>query len=216
MSNIYTSRFILREDKKTNICLFKIPINWYSRCYEYKWAMNFVGKDDICLDAACGIPHPFKFYLASTCDNVYAFDISNSILNKDYILNSVENFFDNEDYKEAVKYIDKINFSVASLTNLPYLSSTFSRIFCIASLKCLNLDELETCLKEFYRTLKNKGYLILTFDIPPMDLNKVVCLISSVGFEFVGNLDLTKPNTALCSPLPCCNNCFRMLLTKIN
>lgn len=214
MSNIYTSRFILQQDEKTDVCLLKLPSNWCSRCYEYKWAMNFIDENDICLDAACGIPHPFKFYLASVCNNVFACDISTSILNKEHILNSVENFFDNDDYIKASKYIDKINFSVADLTNLPYENNTFTKIFCIASLKCLNQAQLNLCLNEFYRTLKKNGYLILTLDVPPINLSKLVCLISNIGFEFVGNLDLTKTNTTLCLPLPCCNNCFRLIITK--
>ena len=214
MSNIYTSRFILQEDERTDICLLKIPSHWCSRCYEYKWAMNFIDKYDTCLDAACGIPHPFKFYLASICDNVFAFDISSSILNKEHILNAVENFFDTEDCKKAEKYIDKINFSISDLAKLPYEDNSFNKIFCISSLKCIELSSLDMCLKEFYRTLKRNGYLILTFDVPPINLNKLVCLVSNIGFEFVGNLDLTKPNSTLCAPLPCCSNCFRMLLSK--
>lgn len=214
MSNIYTSRYILQEDEKSDFCLFKIPPHWCSRCYEYSWAMNFIDKNDICLDAACGIPHPFKFYLASVCDNVYAFDISNNILNSKYILTAVENFFGIDDCNIACTYIDKINFSVASLTKLPYDTNTFNKIFCISSLKCLDAADLVLAIGEFYRTLKKDGLLILTVDVPPVNLNKLVCLVYNIGFEFVGNLDLTKPNGSLCSPLPCCNNCFRMILSK--
>lgn len=214
MSNIYTSRFILQEDEQSDTCLLKIPSHWCSRRYEYAWAIKFINESDICLDAACGIPHPFKFYLASVCNNVYAFDISSNIVNKDFVLSAVENFFSTEDCKLASKYIDTINFDIASLTNLPYKNNTFDKIFCISSLKCLEIEELSLCLNEFYRTLKKDGLLVLTFDVPPLNLNTLVCLVTNIGFEFIGNLDLTKHNNTLSSPLPCCNNCFRMLLHK--
>lgn len=214
MSNIYTSRFIKLDDEKSNTCLFKLPTEWWNRFYEYKWAMNFVDEHDICLDAGCGIPHPFKFYLCTQCSNVYACDISANILNKDSILKSVANIFSDEDQNTAKKYIDDIHFSAANLTDLPYDNNMFSKIFCISILKFLSLDDISQSLHEFYRVLKPHGYLLITLDVPSVNLNTLVGIIYNTGFKFVGNLDLVKPSNAVYSDLPICLNCFRILLTK--
>lgn len=214
MANIYTSRFITIEDEMTDICLLRLPPEWWNRPYEYRWAMNFIEKSDICLDAGCGLPHPFKFYLSSECDNVYACDLSENILLKENILISVANFFSIDDIKKASMYVDKVHFSVANLNNLPYEDNMFTKIFCISVLKFLSLYDIELVLKEFYRSLKPNGYLLLTLDVPSINLNVLTGLIYNTGFRFVGNLDLVKPKTAICSPLPICLNCFRFLLAK--
>ncbi|MFR8870439.1 class I SAM-dependent methyltransferase [Paraclostridium sordellii] len=214
MSNIYTSRFIMLNDEVTNICFMKIPYNWVSRKYEYKWAMNFIGSDDICLDSACGLPHPFKFFLASVATEVYAFDISPNIVDKSYILHSITKFFDKDDIDKAEKYIDKINFSVANLISLPYPNNFFTKIFCIGAISNLSNINLNICIKEFYRVLKNNGYLILTTDVPPTNIIKLINSISNNGFSFVGNLDLTKNENIFTTSLPSCNNCFRLLAKK--
>lgn len=214
MNNIYTSRFITFDDEKTDNCLFDLPSEWWNRFYEYKWAMNFIDKSDICLDAGCGVPHPFKFYLCTQCASVYACDISTNILIKDNILKSVASVFSQYDRSIAEKYIDNINFSLANITNLPYENNMFSKIFCISILKFLSLDEIHQSLHEFYRVLKPHGYLLLTLDVPSINLNTLAGIIYNTGFKFVGNLDLVKPSNAICSDLPICLNCFRLLLTK--
>ena len=58
---------------------FILPPEWWSRPFEYNWCSNFLEKDDIILDAACGIEHPFKFYAANRCKKVYAIDIDKDI-----------------------------------------------------------------------------------------------------------------------------------------
>ncbi|MDU7968028.1 MAG: class I SAM-dependent methyltransferase, partial [Paeniclostridium sordellii] len=67
---------------------------------------------------------------------------------------------------------------------------------------------------EFYRVLKNNGYLILTTDVPPTNIIKLINSISNNGFSFVGNLDLTKNENIFTTSLPSCNNCFRLLAKK--
>jgi len=59
-----TSRFILADDPHCDtIAGIPIPQNWWSRHQEYKWAAQFAGPEYVVLDAACGISHPFKWYL---------------------------------------------------------------------------------------------------------------------------------------------------------
>ena len=63
----YATRFIRQSDPQTSKLIFKLPSTWWSRPYEYAWADKFVEPGDTVLDAACGIAHPFKFYLADKC-----------------------------------------------------------------------------------------------------------------------------------------------------
>ena len=57
------SRFFTFDDPKLNKVILKLPESWWSRPYEYAWAKSFVEQDHVVLDAACGVCHPFKFYL---------------------------------------------------------------------------------------------------------------------------------------------------------
>lgn len=75
----YQSRFITTNDIREDEFVFKIGKNWWSRPYEYAWAAEFVEPDDVALDAACGVIHPLKFYLAQKCSEVYACDLDGAI-----------------------------------------------------------------------------------------------------------------------------------------
>ena len=54
--------------------------------------MNFAKTEDICLDAAYGIPHPLKFYLISQWKEVYACDFDNKIEDKVAMINGVKQY----------------------------------------------------------------------------------------------------------------------------
>lgn len=63
----YGGGFFTTGDCHTKKFVFDLPEAWWSRHYEYEWAKQFCAGEDIALDAACGICHPFKFYLADNC-----------------------------------------------------------------------------------------------------------------------------------------------------
>ncbi|MEY8001761.1 methyltransferase domain-containing protein [Clostridium sp. Mt-5] len=209
-----SSRFIVTTDEKKTECLLKFPNDWWSRCYEYAWASNFLEKNDTCLDAACGVPHPFKFYLASICKNVYACDIDTDILDKNKILSRVSQYFDEEDVKKAEKYINKINLSNSSLTNLPYEDNKFDKVYCISVLEHLSNDDKEESINEFYRVLKKDGLLVLTIDYPTAALNLLVNNLKTTGFKFVDSFDCKIYPNAIYSKLLGGLYCFRLLLKK--
>lgn len=77
------SRFFLKSDDFTEKFVFKLPKWWPSRPYEYSWAIKFADKNDVVLDAACGVNHPFKFKLIEICAEVHACDIDQRILKYD-------------------------------------------------------------------------------------------------------------------------------------
>ncbi len=87
------SRFFTFDDPKLNKVILKLPESWWSRPYEYAWAKSFVEQDHVVLDAACGVCHPFKFYLCNLCNNVYACDLDQRLLSPKEILTDMFNVF---------------------------------------------------------------------------------------------------------------------------
>jgi ubiquinone/menaquinone biosynthesis C-methylase UbiE len=209
-----SSRFIVNTDERKSECLLKIPRDWWSRFYEYAWASNFIEENDVCLDAACGVPHPFKFYLASKCNDVYACDIDNDILDKNKLLLRVSEYFDEEDVKKAGQYIDKIRFSCSNLINLPYEENKFDKIYCISSLEHIPIDDIRNVINELFRVLKKDGLIILTVDYPTINIDFLVNCLSTTGFKFVSSFTSEICNNAIYSPLLGGLYCFRLLLKK--
>ncbi|WP_093796630.1 class I SAM-dependent methyltransferase [Sporomusa acidovorans] len=212
--DIYNSRYILETDEQSKTCLLKIPDGWWSRFYEYHWAACFAQKNDICLDAGCGVIHPFKYFLSATCKEVYACDLDRRILDKEEQLQMLLNYFSAEDIEKAKTRIDNINFTVCSLKSLPYKNDMFDKIYCLSALNDLANKEIQEILAEFYRTLTKTGLLIITIDNPAMKLRFLADCVKQAGFTFVGHLDLTLPNNALYSNINGGLTCFRLLVKK--
>lgn len=209
-----SSRFILDTDGQKSECLLKIPSDWWSRFYEYAWASNFIEENDVCLDAACGVPHPFKFYLASTCTDVYACDIDSDILDKNKLLLRVSEYFDEKDVKKTDQYIDKIKFSCSNLIDLPYEENKFDKIYCISSLEHLPIIDIRKAINNLFRVLKKNGLIILTVDYPTININFLANCLINAGFNFVSSFDSKIYNNAIYSQLLGGLYCFRLLLRK--
>jgi len=142
---------------------FHIPPEWWSRRYEYKFAIDYLEKDDTILDAACGIEHPFKYYAASKVKKVIAID-------KD------------ERIKELENPLNNLKMYHGDITKTDYVENTFNKIFCISVLEHLQGEELHEVLKEFYRVLKPTGKLILTCDYPLIKPEALFAIAESKGF----------------------------------
>lgn len=212
--DIYNSRYIRESDKQSKECLLKIPDAWWSRLYEYHWAAGFAQKNDICLDAGCGVIHPFKFFLSATCKKVFACDLDRRIMNKDEQLQMMLDYFSEEDIEKAKAYIGNINFGVCSLKALPYENNMFDKVYCISALNNASNNELQSILAEFYRILTKSGLLIITVDNPAMKLRLLADFASQAGFTFVGHLDLTLPDNMLYANINGGLTCFRLLVRK--
>lgn len=85
----YVSRFFVNSDARREKLIYDLPESWWSRPYEYEWCTNFISPHDVVLDAACGISHPLKFYLAGFSDEVYACDLDARILSREAILQNI-------------------------------------------------------------------------------------------------------------------------------
>ncbi|OAS20631.1 class I SAM-dependent methyltransferase [Paenibacillus oryzisoli] len=216
---IETSRFFTYDDTKNQDIFYRLPDHWWSRHYEYIWASHFVKKDDIVLDAACGLGHPFKYYLADKCREVYACDMDERLLDTNEIIKELEYYLGKE-------HIDQINlptlsipkFAVSDISNLPYDDGKFDVVFCISVMEHIEDTEVQLrSLQEFKRVLKDHGKLIITVDYPDVHVEGFLSLIAASGLQLVGDHDFTKPVNAITSDYYGRDLwCIRFVLEKIS
>ena len=229
----FQSRFFTENDFNKDAIVFKLLPSWWSRPYEYAWAGMFAEKNDIVLDAACGIEHPFKFYLLDHCREVYACDYDDSIVSSKDILKAVKDTFGEKAYRELPsRYLNNIHYSRASLTSLPYKDKMFDKIYCISVLEHLKdyfnkypllthidfikiflKNDIYIALKEFKRTLKDNGLIIMTFDYPDINLSYLKKVVEGLGLSFAGNVSFHIPDDPLYSK-ELNLHCFRVVIKK--
>lgn len=213
--DLYDSRFIINTDPYKEKLIYKLPETWWSRGYEYAWAGNFVKHPHVVLDAGCGLTHPFKYFLADKCRELYACDIDERILFPEDTLKDIERDFGKEAAEEIKeKYLYRINFIKADLKYLPLDSQKFDLIYCISVLEHMTYEDIRKTLSEFKRVLNINGLIILTFDYPSIDLEHFKNIVEDVRLEFAGKLFLNLPNNALTSDVWGKLYCFRAVLRK--
>ena len=229
MSKQWTSRFVLSSDPALQNFVFDLPEEWWSRPYEYAWAASFAEPNDVALDAASGIPHPLKFYLADRCQAVHAVDLDERILAPEAIREEVKSTYGVD---LARHYLDGIDYRRASLTELPYADRTFDKVYCISVLEHMRdplnkwpwllafrpllgflQPTIEQAMREFRRVLKEDGLMVLTFDHPRISLRYVEHLVQHLELEFAGPHDYAVPSDALLWDTRQLR-CFRAVLRK--
>ncbi|MDQ6422465.1 class I SAM-dependent methyltransferase [Paenibacillus sp. LHD-117] len=202
MEDRRSSRFFVAGDASADTFLFKLPPTWWSRPYEYEWAKEFVRQDNVVLDAACGISHPFKFVLSELCREVHACDIDPRITSPDEIVLDIENDFGAEAARQFPRsYLNIIRFCRANLASLPYGDRTFDRIFCISVLEHLDFGTMLRSFHEFRRILKDDGKLVVTFDYPIIQFDALRAALADAGLVFASDVYYEMPDDALYSDL---------------
>lgn len=199
-NELLKSRFFTIEDERMEKVVYPLPSHWWSRFYEYAWASEFCKSDDVVLDAACGIPHPFKFYLAEYCKVVHAIDSDSRIVDYEALTKEIASVFN-----DSYPLLEKMNivFRQSSITDLYFKKNMFDKIFCISALEHISYDEQIKALKEFNRTLKKDGMVILTLDYSKSDVYQSIDIASlekivkESGFKFAGEIDSSIPNNAI-------------------
>ncbi|WP_240548074.1 class I SAM-dependent methyltransferase [Paenibacillus lignilyticus] len=210
-----TSRFILESDPYASEIVFPLPSYWWSRPYEYQWCSAFAEAEDIVLDAACGISHPFKFYLAQHCKQAHACDWDPQILSFTNIVEAVRaDFGDAAAEQVDTQFRSNLQLQQASLAELPYRDRLFDKIFCISVMEHLSPSDALLAMHEFHRTLKDDGAVVITLDYPTVNLAYFQLIMSLSGFEFVGAVDTTIPENVLHTEQWGGLSCFRALLKK--
>ncbi len=149
---------------------------WWSRPHEYAWAAQFAGPNLVVLDAACGISHPFKWFLGETSRETWACDLDSRIANQTELLRVTYDDLGEEAYqvvKMKGQLLKQVNLVHASICDLPDNMPQFDRIFCISTLEHLDPISREQALEQFARNLAPNGLVVLTVDYPkviPEDL----------------------------------------------
>ncbi|MEF3302938.1 class I SAM-dependent methyltransferase [Paenibacillus sp. GYB003] len=215
MSDHFESRFILETDPRTNRFVYDLPDAWWSRLYEYEWAGRFANAADVVLDAACGIPHPLKFYLSDVCKEVHACDLDGRIASAELMRQAVAAELGPDIYAAMPDhYFDGIRYAQANLASLPYEERKFDKIFCISVLEHMQWDDIVRALSEFHRVLKDDGLLVVTFDYPTISLPRLDEALKLTGFGYYGARSTEKPAHALRSTMWGELYCYRAVLAK--
>lgn len=192
------SRFFTEKDKKLKkMDKFVVPDNWLFRHYEYKWASDFLNKNDTILDAACGIEHPFKYYASSRVNKVYACDI-------DLRLKSLKN-------------TDTLEFKNIDLVDLNkhFEEKYFDKIFCISVLEhVLPKADILKILINFRKLLKDDGLIILTIDHPFLITDNFISYVNQANLQFAGKKDFKIPQNVVKGTYMGLR-CYRAVLKKI-
>lgn len=211
-----SSRFFGLSDRREDAFVLPLPAAWWSRPYEYAWCAGFAEPGGIALDAACGISHPFKFYLASVCREAHACDWDARIASEAEILADVERDFGRPAAEELARsgLPGRVRRAHADITALPYAAETFDTVFCISVLEHLGVPAMAKALGQFHRVLKPRGRLALTFDYPTVDLQVFRLLADAEGFAFAGPVDEKLPQDAVTSTMWGRLYCYRALLEK--
>jgi SAM-dependent methyltransferase len=120
--------------------------SWWSRPYEYAWAVHFAKPGQVVADMGCGWSgRPFKEELADRGCDVYALDGDPRVLELPA--------------HKGVRLI--VRKFLEPMDDLPQ----FDVIFCLSVLEDLTKD-LPEVLKKFASKLKPDGLIVVTFDTP--------------------------------------------------
>ncbi|UQZ35887.1 class I SAM-dependent methyltransferase [Paenibacillus sp. PK3_47] len=211
----YVSRFFVTSDARRDKLIYDLPESWWSRPYEYEWCTNFISPHDTVLDAACGISHPLKFYLAGYTSEVHACDVDARILSREDIIQDISLDIGPEAARQVrARRTDNLHLTQGDLTRLPYENESFDTIFCISVLEHLSMDDTVLAVQEFHRTLNGEGLLVLTFDYPTVDLHLMNDVLLRCGFQYWGETDFNLPPDAVTTEQWGGLNCFRAVLKK--
>lgn len=188
-----TCRFISKnDDQKFELAGIKLPESWWSRPHEYAWAAKFVDKNSIVLDAACGIDHPFKWYLSENTKETWVCDIDNRILDFKYLVHQYgEETF--KMLKDRILSWEQIHFVSCSICYLPSYMPTFDRIFCISTIEHLKPEDTQKALIEFSKKLSKDGLIIITIDYPAANPKDILQMADIAGLIPAKEVDFRGP-----------------------
>lgn len=212
----YVSRFVRKDDAALRHFVYSLPYEWWSRPYEYAWCSLFVEPTDTVLDAACGISHPFKFHLANHARKTYACDMDPRITSFPSILKEVALDIGEAAAAAVASTYEEgsITLNQASITDLPYDNQLFDKIFCISVLEHLTPADALLALKEFERTLRADGIIVITLDYPAVNLSYFHSIVRQAGLEFYSSFDTAMTGNSLRTEYWGGIHCFRALLRK--
>lgn len=136
--------FRISDEHANEIGGYPLLPSWWSRMYEYPWALRYADLGTVVADMGAGWSgRPLKDALAEVCETVYAVDLDERLL--------------------ELPKPDNVKFIIADFTKdvpIPKVDT----IFCISVLE--DLINLFDALKTFKSLLKPDGKIIITTDTP--------------------------------------------------
>jgi trans-aconitate methyltransferase len=164
---------------------FEIPEGWWSRRYEYEFAMQYAATNQVVADMGCGWHYrPLHDELTTICKFVYGVDHHVEVLDLPAMSNGA---FVVADFSKPI-------------TEIP--AASLDRIFCISVLE--ELINYQDALAEFKRLLKDDGLIVLTCDVPHDDtkpahekykgvrLDDLERAILATGLHYTGSVNRVK------------------------
>jgi ubiquinone/menaquinone biosynthesis C-methylase UbiE len=195
------SRFIVDSDARVDRIVYPLPFEWWSRPYEYAWAMGLCEAGDVALDAGCGPGHPFKFHLADACREAHGCDIDEAMLDPRGTLKKLAAELRQSSglLYDLDRYATRLVWTKGSVTALPYADATFDKVYCLSVLEHLSPQDMSAALGEFARVVRPQGLVALTFDYPTVNLGSFVRQAQAAGLKFAGPVTLVAPRAAIAS-----------------
>lgn len=129
---------------------FEVPEGWWSRAFEYDFAMQYAHAGQVVADMGMGWHYrPLHDALSIVCDFVYGVDSHKGILDLPPMAHGT---YIVADFSQPIEGIPP---------------ASLDRIFCISVLE--ELINYQDALSEFKRLLKPDGLCIITCDVPYKD-----------------------------------------------
>lgn len=171
------------------------PPDWWSRPYEYAWALGFACQDDVAADMGCGwMGRPMTAELARRSKEVYGIDADERVHGLD---------------KHKNLYYLTMDFTSSEMDY--FEADVFDKIYCISVIEDLSPGDRLEALKNFRRTLKPDGKIVITMDVawesfriskpyPTVNVNHFIKEVDRAGLQFVGRVDAEMPANAVHQP----------------
>lgn len=165
---------------------FAIPEGWWSRSYEYAFALRYAAEGLRVADMGTGWTYrPLRYELARRCGYVYAVDTDHRVLQQEGRRNLMI---------MTGNFSHQVNIDTASL----------DRVFCISVLEDIGTGTAGA-LREFARLIKPGGLIVLTMDgqhdmgkplgqYPGVNIDVFLRDVEGAGLVFDGDVSLDKSN----------------------
>lgn len=191
MDDKLQARYFMLTDKcATTLGDYSLNERWWSRFYEYQWAVEFLNKDDTIIDLGCGLEHPFKFYAAEKVKKVYAVDNHADILDFTKIEQNIEKWLNKDTAIKAKKVHKgtKLEIKKIDMTELElnFKEESIDKAFAISVFEHVQ-HLMEPALNQLYKILKPGGQVIMTFDHPTMLPETALDVIKRTKFKILGS-----------------------------
>lgn len=178
--------FTIHDPQVTKMCGLPLPQDWWSRGFEYAFALDRLGDAVHVADMGVGwMGRPLAAEVASTGRKVWGVDIDERVL--------------------ALEPVPNLTYLVGDFAGelLDIPAHSLDLIYCISVLEDLTPDQQENAWYEWRRLLDKGGRVVFTCDVqweegqplgkyPGCDLSALMTGMENAGFRLNGTVDRVK------------------------